>query len=173
MNTVNLWLRCPHLVSRLPAPRGRLGLVDGGRRYPALPSARGLKHRADKETRVVPIPPELIQLLHWHIATFGVAADGRLFRSQTGGVIGATTTTRVWAKACQLALSPAQCLSVLARRPYDLRHAALSLWLNAGVPATNVAQRAGQSVEVLLKIYAKCLDGDDGIMNGRIEAVLE
>ena len=35
--------------------------------------------------------------------------------------------------------------------------------------ATYVAQRAGHSVEVLLKIYAKCLDGDDGIMNGRID----
>ena len=58
-------------------------------------------------------------------------------------------------------------------RPYDLRHAALSHWLNAGVPATYVAQRAGQSVEVLLKIYAKCLDGADGIMNGRIDAALE
>lgn len=142
--------------------------TDTGQRH----ETRGLKHRADKETRVVPVPPELVEILRWHIATFGVAPDGRLFRSQTGGVIGSTTYTRVWAKARQLALSPAQCLSVLARRPYDLRHAALSLWLNAGVPATYVAQRAGQSVEVLLKIYAKCLDGDDAIMNLRIDTAL-
>jgi len=33
--------------------------------------------------------------------------------------------------------------SALAGRPYDLRHAAVSLWLNAGVPATEVAERAG------------------------------
>jgi len=33
--------------------------------------------------------------------------------------------------------------SPLAGRPYDLRHAAVSLWLNAGVPATEVAERAG------------------------------
>jgi hypothetical protein len=45
----------------------------------------------------------------------------------------------------------------------------VSLWLNSGVPATNVAERAGQSVEVLLKIYAKCIDGDEEIMNKRIE----
>jgi hypothetical protein len=31
--------------------------------------------------------------------------------------------------------------------------------LNAGIPATVVAEWAGQSVEILLRIYVKCLDG--------------
>jgi hypothetical protein len=44
-------------------------------------------------------------------------------------------------------------------RPYDLRYAAVSLWLNSGVPATEVARRAGHGVGVLLKIYAHCIDG--------------
>jgi hypothetical protein len=48
----------------------------------------------------------------------------------------------------------------------------VSLWLNAGLPATEVAQRAGHSVDVLLKVYAKCLDGDGDRMNARIEAAL-
>jgi integrase len=43
--------------------------------------------------------------------------------------------------------------------PYDLRHAAVSTWLAAGVPAAEVAERAGHTVDVLLKVYAKCLDG--------------
>jgi integrase len=59
--------------------------------------------------------------------------------------------------------------SALAGRPYDLRHAAVSSWLNNGVPATAVAERAGQSVDVLLRIYAKCIDGDSELVNGRIE----
>jgi hypothetical protein len=42
----------------------------------------------------------------------------------------------------------------------DLRHAAVSLWLNRGVPAPEVVQRAGHSVDVLLKVYAKCIEGD-------------
>ena len=42
--------------------------------------------------------------------------------------------------------------SPLARRPYDLRHAALSTWLNAGVPPTQVAEWAGPSVMVLLRV---------------------
>jgi integrase len=43
------------------------------------------------------------------------------------------------------ALTPAEAASPLAARPYDLRHAAVSTWLNAGVPSTQVAQWAGHS----------------------------
>jgi integrase len=60
----------------------------------------------------------------------------------------------------------------LARRPYDLRHAAVSLWLAAGVPLPRVAERAGHSVEVLLRVYAKCLDDGEAIANQRIDAAL-
>ena len=35
----------------------------------------------------------------------------------------------------------------------------MSLWLNSGVPATEVARRAGHGVAVLLKIYAHRIDG--------------
>jgi hypothetical protein len=47
----------------------------------------------------------------------------------------------------------------LGRRPYDLHHAAVSLRLNSGMPATEVARRAGRGVAVLLKIYAHWIDG--------------
>ena len=59
------------------------------------------------------------------------------------------------------ALSDTDYTSPLARRPYDLRHAAVSLWLNAGVPATQVAEWAGHSVNVLLRVYATCIVGQD------------
>jgi hypothetical protein len=36
---------------------------------------RGLKHRADNETRAISIPPELVRLLHAHIKRYG-ARDG-------------------------------------------------------------------------------------------------
>lgn len=76
------------------------------------------------------------------------------------------------APAGVLTLTPTQVASPLAGKPYDLRHAALSTWLNAGVDATEVAARAGNSVEVLLKRYAKCLDSRDEQINRRIEAAL-
>lgn len=62
--------------------------------------------------------------------------------------------------------------SPLAARPYDLRHSALSTWSNAGVGPTEVAQRAGNSVEVLLSRYAKCIDGRQEIVNRKIEQLL-
>jgi integrase len=60
----------------------------------------------------------------------------------------------------------------LAKTPYDLRHAAVSTWLNGGVPPTTVAEWAGHSVEVLLRIYAKCLDGGDALVRRRVQAAL-
>ena len=76
------------------------------------------------------------------------------------------------AGARALALTPDQVASPLAARPYDLRHAAVSLWLNAGVPAPTIARRAGHSVDVLLRVYANCIDGDEEIANQRIAAAL-
>lgn len=132
---------------------------------------RGLKHRAKKEVRIVPIPPVLVRILRDHLDRYGVGPDGRLFRSPTGGVVSSSTYYRVWDDARQYALMPPQTASPLAGRPYDLRHAAVSLWLNGGVPATEVAERAGHSVDVLLKTYAKCIDGQRGTVNKIIEGL--
>ena len=46
---------------------------------------RGLKHRADNETRTIPIPPVLVGLLRAHIKRFGTALDGRVFQTARGG----------------------------------------------------------------------------------------
>ena len=58
------------------------------------------------------------------------------------------------------------------RRVYDLRHACVSTWLNGGIPPAQVAEWAGHSVAVLLKVYAKCIDGQDQIAKRRIEDAL-
>lgn len=129
---------------------------------------RGLKQREKGEVRVVPIPPPLVRLLLEHVEEFGLADDGRLFQSEYGNVVAASSYSRVWKQARELALLPAQVDSVMAARPYDLRHAGVFQWLNSGVPAPDVAARAGHSVDVLLKIYAKCIDGQETEMNERI-----
>jgi integrase len=133
---------------------------------------RGLKWRAKNAIRVVPIPPELVALLRAHIETYGVGEGGRLFRTSSGGPIGSSAYWLVWERARSLGLPPERVESPLAGRPYDLRHAGVSLWLNAGVPATEVARRAGHSVDVLLKIYASCIDGDERTANQRIDDAL-
>ena len=48
----------------------------------------------------------------------------------------------------------------------------MSLWLNSGVPATEVAHRAGHGVAVLLKIYAHGTCGQADAANQRITDVL-
>lgn len=133
---------------------------------------RGLKNRPAEDVRRVPIPPQLVAMLSEHLDAFGTAADGRLFYSEGGGVVASSTYSRAWQEARTLALPPAAVASPLARRPYDLRHSALSTWLNAGVDPTEVAERAGNSVEVLLGRYAKCLDGRQEVANRRIEDLL-
>ena len=60
-----------------------------------------------------------------------------------------------------MARTAAEQASPLARRPYDLRHACLSTWLSGGVYPTQVAEWAGHGVDVLLRIYAKCIVGQD------------
>lgn len=102
---------------------------------------RQLKHRAVRATRPVPAPPELVKILRRHIAEYGPGQDGRLFVTRTGraGVplagpygtpIDMGVVYRIWKAARAEAPTQEQVASPPARRPYDLRHAAVSLWLN-------------------------------------------
>jgi hypothetical protein len=159
------WGRIDLAVSAARA--GRDWTDDGTARQ-----ARGLKHRARNETRSVPIPPVLVGMLRAHLRAYGTATDGRLFRTSRGGLIQDSAYSAVWQAARTAALTPAQQATPLARRPYDARHAAVSLWLNAGVPATEVARRAGHSVAVLLTVYAHCIDGQADAVNKRIADAL-
>lgn len=134
---------------------------------------RGLKHRASTEVRPIPIPPELVALLRRHIKEYGTAPDGRIFRAPRGGYLSEALYARVWKDAREKVFTPAQVASPLAGRPYDLRHAGVSLWLNGGVPAPEVARRAGHGVGVLLKVYAGCIDGEENTVNTRIEEALK
>ncbi|WP_235877996.1 hypothetical protein [Saccharopolyspora karakumensis] len=48
----------------------------------------------------------------------------------------------------------------------------VSTWLNGGVEATRVAEWAGHRVGVLLRVYAKCLDGGEQEARRRVEQAL-
>ncbi len=88
-------------------------------------------------------------MLRQHLHAFGTAPDGRLFRGARGGMLSESAYGRAWHAARQAALGPALAATALARRPYDLRPAALSLWLNASGAPAEVAARAGNSARVL------------------------
>jgi integrase len=123
---------------------------------------RALKHRGLGDTRTVPCSPELTALLHEHIRLFGMTDDGRLFRGvRSGERLSSSVYGRAWASAREAVFTDEVAASALARRPYDLRHAAVSTWLAAGVEAPRVAKWAGHSLSVLLRVYAKFLDGGE------------
>ena len=152
------------------APRVGSQWTDSGSTH----DERHLKHRARKATRPVPIPPELVRLLRRHLDRFGAGPGGRLFRgARGGGLLSESSYGRIWQLARQKALTPAQVDSPLALRPYDLRHTLVTLQLNAGVPAPEVARRAGHGVAVLLRVYAGCIDGHEQRWNSRIDDALQ
>jgi hypothetical protein len=134
---------------------------------------RGLKHRPDGAIRMVPAPPMLVAMLRAHHAAYGTAPDGRLFYGARGRPLSGSVYGRAWQSARTLALGPELAASGLARRPYDLRHAALSLWLNSGGDPAQIAARAGHSVAVLLTVYSHCIHGQDDLLNQQISQVLE
>jgi integrase len=47
-------------------------------------------------------------------------------------------------------------------RPYDLRHTCASLMLRAGIPAPDVAEHLGHSLETLLSVYAHAIKAMKG-----------
>jgi integrase len=146
---------------------GRSWSESGTRREP-----RQLKHRGVDEVRIVPCAPELTAILRGHLDRHGTMPDGRLFRGVRFGPLSESLYGRIWGRARAAALTEQEVASPLARRPYDLRHAAVSTWLNSGVPAPQVAAWAGHSVDVLLRVYAKCIVGQEGAARRRIEEAL-
>ena len=133
---------------------------------------KGLKRRARKATRDVPIPPALVAILRDHLQVYGTGSGARLFRASEGGVVTTKDYSNVWKLARTAALSEEQAATALAEVPYCLRKAGISLWLASGVDPTEVARRAGHSVAVLYRFYAKVLDGKRDQANGKIERAL-
>jgi integrase len=132
---------------------------------------RQLKQRAIGEVRRVPCPPVLTAIIRRHIDQFGLGAGGRLFVGERNKAeLPVLTIHRVWRQARAAVFTPEVHASPLAETPYDLRHAAVSTWLNAGISPAQVAEWAGQSPEVLWRDYAKCLAGGEVELRRRMEA---
>ncbi|MEV6525919.1 hypothetical protein AB0M43_28645 [Longispora sp. NPDC051575] len=111
------------------------------------------------------------QVCRWFL--FGTSADGPLFVGERNGTeLPTGTILREWRRARREVFVGEVAAGPLAAVPYDLRHAAISTWLNGGVPPTDAAEWAGQSVEILYRIYAKCLDGGIGLLRQRVDSAL-
>ncbi|PRX96822.1 tyrosine-type recombinase/integrase [Allonocardiopsis opalescens] len=135
---------------------------------------RGLKGRADGDIRQVPVPPEGVAALRDHIATYGVAPDGRLFWYATPtdphAVVPGKAYRRTWKRARKAALTPAELRAGVAQRPYDLRHGAASYMIGDGVPTPEIARRLGHTVEVLMTVYVHWFKSQENPANRLLEA---
>ncbi|SCK21631.1 hypothetical protein H181DRAFT_01568 [Streptomyces sp. WMMB 714] len=145
------------------------GWTDSGKCY----DARGFKKRARKSVRAVPIPPVLVRMLRSHLDEFGTGPDGHPFQASRGGLLRSNEYPEIWLAARVAVLSKEEAATPLARTPYSLRHAGVSLWLNSGVSPAEVAGRAGHSITVLFRFYAKAIHGQEQQTNERIERALD
>jgi integrase len=120
---------------------------------------RALKHRAEGDTRHVPIHPDLVLMLRDHLEAYGTGPGGRVFTGSRGGLMTDRAYLKVFHEARAAALTPEEAASPLLDVPYALRHAAVSTWLRTAGDPARVAEWAGHSVAVLLRVYAKCIHG--------------
>ena len=152
------------------APAAGKQWTDDGKAH----ERRQLKHRSPDSVRVVSIPPELVKMLRWHIATFGAATDGRLFRTiRRDGYLPPSTICRVWSLARGFGLTPAERSTKLLRHPYTLRKSGISARRTANIPSRDVADEAGNSVAVLEQTYSFRLSGFDTRWQRQMDAVLD
>lgn len=115
--------------------------------------------------RSVPIPPVLVEMLRAWIDQKAIGSEDLLFRTRNDRRPTASNWARTWQRA----------LRQIGHRPlrvYDIRHAAATTWLAAGVPLGEVARRMGHSVETLVSTYVGALTGDEQLANERIDAAL-
>ena len=107
-----------HRAARHPAAAGRRGwgridlatsAARAGKDWTDDGTARqqrGLKHRAQHETRSIPIPPVLVRLLRARLKRYGTAPDGRIFFTVRGGLIQDSAYIAVWQDARAVELPP-------------------------------------------------------------------
>jgi integrase len=107
-----------------------------------------------------------------HIHLFGAGPDERIFRSESRNPLQPSTWWQVWQKVRALGLPPAQRATPLFQRPYDLRHSGVTWRLNSGVPPAEIAAWAGHSVDMLMRVYAKCMTGLEDVWIGRMTNAL-
>lgn len=165
-----------HLTFADASPSAGKAYTDNG----SVHEDRGLKGktkgrpsaRARRPARSVPVPPVYVRMLREHITEFGTGQDGRVFRSERGNRIMASTWWQVWVKVRAASLTPGQLATPLMQRPYDLRHSGVTWRLNAGVPAAQVADWAGHSVEVLTRVYVHCVAGLEDVWISRMDNAL-
>lgn len=142
-------------------------LLDGETRR------RPLKGRGHRASRTIPVFTGLRPVLARHVKAYTDGRDAaRVFSNTAGSKINLSNFHRdIW-DAARTATFPADSPLRQVRR-HDLRHAAITAWLNAGVPLKTCQAWSGHAaVSVLLDTYLGATRGDDQLGQTRVDAAL-
>ena len=88
---------------------------------------RGLKGRAQGDTRLVMVHPALIAMLHTVIDQYDLQPGDLLFPGEGGGMLAGSGFRRVWSKARKAVLPEHEYSSPVGKRVHDLRRVGSSL----------------------------------------------
>ena len=119
------------------------------------------------------MPVELATCMAQHLAQFvAPEADALVFTTPNGRRINLSNFHRdVWKQAREDAFPPGSPLRRVRR--HDLRHSAITAWLNAGVPLKTAQAWSGhRTASVLLDTYLGVMNGDEEVALARYEAAL-
>lgn len=134
---------------------------------------RPLKGRGGKARRTIPIPADLVPRFHAHIEDHVERRpDSLMFTTRGGARIHPSNFHRdVWAPAREKTFEEGSPLRALRR--HDLRHAAITSWLNAGVTLKTAQRWSGhRTASVLLNTYLGVMRDDLATSVSRTEAAL-
>lgn len=151
----------------------RGALTSPGTRYTPggrVVETKGLKHRSDGSVREVPLSPALVAHLRDHLRRWE-PVDGRVFSNSAGRPVTPTNYGPVWVRARNKLWVQGHPLT--SATAYDLRHAAATMMLRAGVPPAEVSRRLGHSVDVLLRVYAGVFNDERDRSNELIDLALK
>jgi integrase len=155
------------LAADLELPRDGWGLAvlrgaltSPGTRFTstgAVVEDKELKQRPPDATREVPLAPELVQRLRWHMECWP-PVNGRVLTNAASRTPTTTNYGPVWVRARTERWPSGHRLGNTT--VYDLRHSAATMMLRAGVPPAEVARRLGHSVDILMRVYAGVFDDE-------------
>lgn len=154
--------------------RGTHTVVSARFLAPGESRRRPLKGRGERFVRTVPLPPELVPFVERHLAQFVPArADAYAFTTPTGRLLNMSNFQRgVWAPARDAVFAENDPLRKVRR--HDLRHAAITSWLNAGVPLKTAQAWSGhKTASVLLDTYLGVMRGDEDLAVERFQTFLD
>jgi integrase len=162
--------------------QGRIVSVTARASFSAVPERfldpgesrrRPLKGRGPRASRTIPVPWELSPIAEHHLRTYVAAgADAYVFTTAAGTRLNASNFQRdVWRPARRAVFGGEGALAGVRR--HDLRHGAITAWLNAGVPLKTAQAWSGhRTASVLLDTYLGVMRGDEDLATQKFEALL-